>query len=315
MKKRKLLSIIASVLMLTLVFVGCAKEEAPAEQPKTEQPAEKPNEEQPAEQPASDFDYEKDITVIARDAASGTRGAFHEIMEIIQKEGDTTVDKLVVGALEFDGTDKVITAVEGDKYGIGYISLGSVSERIKAVSVNGVEATVDNVKSGEYSVARPFLLVTKGTESDLVKDFLSFAESKQGQEITTEMKFIGAAESPAEYTASGLSGTIKVAGSTSVTPLMEKLQEAYQKLNPDVTFEMQSNGSSQGIKAAMDGSYDIGMSSRELKEEEASELNRHILAIDGIAVIVNNENPIDDIASDVITNIYIGEIVKWSEVK
>ncbi|HAQ40004.1 MAG TPA: hypothetical protein DCM73_03660 [Clostridiales bacterium] len=129
------------------------------------------------------------------------------------------------------------------------------------------------------------------------------------------MKYIGAAEAPGEYTASGMSGTIKVAGSTSVTPLMEKLQEAYTELNPDVTFEMQSNGSSQGIKATIDGSYDIGMSSRELKEEEASQLNRHILAIDGIAVIVNNENPTDNLASDVVTNIYTGEITGWSEVK
>ena len=140
-------------------------------------------------------------------------------------------------------------------------------------------------------------------------------ESKQGQEITGEMNYIPAVEAPAEYTGSGLSGTIKVAGSTSVTPLMEKWQEAYSKLNPDVTFETQAQGSSQGIKAAIDGSYDIGMSSRELKEEEASELNRHVLAIDGIAVIVNNENPKSDLASEDITNIYIGEITKWNEVK
>lgn len=313
MKRKRLLSIIASVLMLTLVFTGCAKEQAPAEQPEGEQQGE----EQPAEQPKeeADFDYDKDITVVARDAASGTRGAFHELMGIIQKDGDKTVDNLVTGALEFDATDKVITAVEGDKYGIGYISLGSVSERIKAVTVDGVEATVENVKSGDYKVSRPFLLVTKGTESDLVKDFLSFVESKQGQEITGEMNYIPAVEAPAEYTGSGLSGTIKVAGSTSVTPLMEKWQEAYSKLNPDVTFEMQSNGSSQGITAAIDGSYDIGMSSRELKDEEASQLNKYVLAIDGIAVIVNNENPTDELTSDVITSIYTGGITKWSEVK
>lgn len=295
MKNRKLLSIISSAVLLTLAFTGCAKEQAPAGE--------------------SAFDAEKDITVVARDAASGTRGAFHEIMGIIQKQGDAEVDNLVVGALEFDGTDKVITAVEGDKYGIGYISLGSVSDRTKAVAVDGVEPTVENVKSGEYTVARPFLLVTKGEESELVKDFLSFAESIQGQQITTEMKYISAAEESKEYTASGMSGTIKVAGSTSVTPLMEKLQEAYKVLNPDVTFEMQSNGSSQGIKAAIDGSYDIGMSSRELKEEEANQLNRHILAIDGIAVIINNENPADNITSQDITSIYTGEITQWSEVK
>ena len=236
-------------------------------------------------------------------------------MKIIVKENGTETDKLVVGALEFDGTDKVITAVEGDKYGIGYISLGSVSDRIKAVAVNSAEPTVENVRDGSYSVSRPFLLVTKGTENDLVKDFLKFTESAQGQAVANEMKFIGAVDSTEEYTSSGMSGTIKVAGSTSVTPLMEKLQEGYRELNPDVTFEMQSNGSSQGIKAALDGSYDIGMSSRELKEEEASELNRRVLAIDGIAVIVNKENPKSDLASEDITNIYTGKITKWSEVK
>ncbi|MGD9568984.1 MAG: substrate-binding domain-containing protein [Sedimentibacter sp.] len=291
MKNRKFLSLIALAMVITLAFTGCANGKT------------------------SEFDSENDITVVARDAASGTRGAFHEIMGIIQKQGDTQVDNLVEGALEFDGTDKVITTVEGDKYGIGYISLGSVSDRTKLAKVDGVEATIDNVKSGKYTVARPFLLVTKGEESELVKDFLSFAESKQGQEITARMKYIGAAEEPKDYTAKGISGTIKVAGSTSVTPLMEKIQEAYKELNPEVTFEMQSNGSSQGIKAAIDGSYDIGMSSRELKEEEAGELNRYILAIDGIAVIINNENPTDSLTSQQITSIYTGEITQWSEIK
>jgi phosphate transport system substrate-binding protein len=296
MRKNKIVSIIALVLMLTMVFVGCANSTPSGEQ-------------------KDEFDLNKDITVVARDAASGTRGAFHEIMKIIVKENDTEVDKLVVGSLEFDGTDKVITAVEGDKYGIGYISLGSVSDRIKALAVNGAEPTVENVKSGNYSVSRPFLLVTKGNESDLVKDFLKFTESTEGQKITDDMKFIGYVDSPVDYTASGMSGTIKVAGSTSVAPLMEKLQEAYQALNPDITFETQAQGSSQGIKAAIDGSYDIGMSSRELKEDETKELNRYVLAIDGIAVIVNKENAKSDLASDDITKIYVGEITKWSEVK
>jgi phosphate transport system substrate-binding protein len=295
MKKKKLFLVIIALFMVTSVFTGCSED---AEKSK-----------------ATDFNYDRDITVAARDAASGTRGAFHEIMGIIQKEGDTEIDKLVTGALEFDTTDKVVTAVEGDKYGIGYISLGSVSSRIKAVSVDGVEPSVENVKSGEYKVSRPFILVTKGTETDLVKDFLSFVESKQGQDIAEEMNYISKIDEPAEYTSSGKSGTIKVAGSTSVTPLMEKWQEAYFKLNPDVVFEMQSNGSSQGITAAIDGSYDVGMSSRELKDDEASQLNRYVLAIDGIAVVVNNENPIDDLSSDVVTSIYTGEITKWPESK
>lgn len=313
MKAKKILTILSTVLVMSLAFTACAKEEAqpqPAAQPSTEQKTE-----QPAEKPAADFDIENDITVVARDAASGTRGAFHELMKIKVKEGDTEVDKLVEGALEFDGTDKVITAVEGDKYGIGYISLGSVSERIVAASVDGVEPTIDNVKSGDYKVSRPFLLVTKGNESDLVKDFIAFTESVQGQQMVEENHYISSVENPVEYKASGLSGTIKVAGSTSVTPIMEKLQEVYKELNPNVVFEMQSNGSSQGIKAAMDGSYDIGMSSRELKDDEKSQLNKYTLANDGIAVIVNKENPLTDISSENITKIYTGEITKWSEAK
>lgn len=300
-RTNKLIMIAMVVLMMTSVFAGCAKTETPTtDSTKT---------------PASDFKADKDITVVARDSASGTRGAFHELMKIKVKEGDKEVDKLVVGALEFDGTDKVITAVEGDKYSIGYISLGSVSDRIASASVDGVEATIENVKGGSYKVARPFLLVTKGTENELVKDFLGFASSKQGQEIVEKKHYIPSVENPTEYAPSNLSGTIKVAGSTSVTPLMELLQEEYKKLNPNVKFEMQSNGSSQGIKAAIDGTYDIGMSSRELKDDEKKDLNEHTLAIDGIAVILNKENPTKDLSSENITKIYTGEISKWSEVK
>ena len=315
MKTKKILSVISMVLIVMMAFVGCTNNDNGKKSSSQSNQGQQSEQGQKTEQPSSNFDVNKDITVVARDTASGTRGAFHELMEIKVKEGDTEVDKLVVGALEFDGTDKVITAVEGDKYGIGYISLGSVSERIAAASVNGVEATVENVKSGAYAVARPFILVTKGTESDLIKDFISFTESVQGQEIVEDKSYISSIDSPVEYSPSGLSGTIKVAGSTSVTPLMEKLQEVYKELNPNIIFEMQSNGSSQGIKAAMDGSYDIGMSSRDLKDDEKAELNEHVLAIDGIAVILNKENPTTDISSENITKIYTGEITKWSEVK
>lgn len=261
------------------------------------------------------FDNSKAITVVARDAASGTRSAFHELMGIIQKNGDTEKDMLVTGALEFDSTDKVITAVEGDTYGIGYISLGSVSDRIKTAKVDGVEATAENVKNGTYSVSRPFLLVTKGDENDLVKDFLSFISSAQGQAIIEDHSYITVEENAAEYTGSGMSGTIKIAGSTSVQPLMEVFTEEYKKLNPDVSFEIQAQGSSQGIKAATDGSYDIGMSSRELKDEEKSALNEHTIALDGIAVILNKNNPVDDLTSENITAVYTGTKTKWSEVE
>ncbi len=255
------------------------------------------------------------ITVIARDSASGTRSAFHELMGITQKQDGKTVDNLVVGALEFDGTDKVITAVEGDPYAIGYISLGSVSDRIKAAKVDGVAPSSETVKDGSYPVARPFLLVTKGEENELVKDFLAYIASVEGQETVTSKHYISAEESPAPYTGSGKSGTIKLAGSTSVEPLMQVLTEGYRKVNPGVTFEIQAQGSSQGIKAAMDGTFDIGMSSRELTEEEAAALNKHTIAMDGIAVIVNKENPVENFASKDLTSIYTGEVTTWNEVK
>lgn len=291
-KINKFMILMVSILMVSSIFAGCSRSET-----------------------ESSFNKDKDITVVARDSASGTRGAFHELMKIKVKEGDKEVDKLVVGALEFDGTDKVITAIEGNKYGIGYVSLGSVSDRIKASKVDGVEASIENVKNKKYKVARPFLLVTKGNESKLIKDFLRFTASKQGQGIVEKKHYISSVEGPAEYSSSNLSGVIKVAGSTSVTPLMELLQEEYKKLNPDVTFEMQSNGSSQGIKSAIEGTYDIGMSSRELKDDEKTQLKEHTLAIDGIAVILNKENPVNDLSSENITKIYTGEITKWSEVK
>lgn len=292
MKRRKTLGFLVLISVLSIAAAGCSKGQSTEE-----------------------FNPEKEITVVARDAASGTRGAFHEIMKIKVKGEGTETDNLAVGALEFDGTDKVITAVEGDKYAIGYISVGSLSDRIKSAGVNGVDPTEENIKNGSYAISRPFLLVTKENKSELVEDFLKFASSSRGQEIAAEMKYIPGAEEETDYTSSGLNGTIKVAGSTSVTPLMEKLQEEYKSLNPDVTFEMQSNGSSQGIKAAMDGSYDIGMSSRELKEEEAANLQRHVLAIDGIAVIINKNNPINDLSSDEITGIYTGAITSWGQVK
>mgnify|MGYP000928656656 CR=1 FL=1 len=298
-KKNKFITILMIAMMIASLLMGCAKNDIASDKGKTET--------------SSDFKADKDITVVARDSASGTRGAFHELMKIKVKEGDKEVDKLVVGALEFDGTDKVITAVEGDEYSIGYISLGSVSDRIQAAKVDGIEPTIDNVKGGKYKVARPFLLVTKGTENELVKDFLSFTSSKQGQEIVEKKHYISSVENTTDYKPSNMSGTIKVAGSTSVTPLMEILQEEYKKFNPNVKFEMQSNGSSQGIKATIDGTYDIGMSSRNLKDDEKSQLNEHTLAIDGIAVILNKENPTKDLSSENITKIYTGEITKWSE--
>lgn len=261
------------------------------------------------------FDTNKDITVVSRDSASGTRTAFHELMKITVKEGDTEKDNLVVGSLEFDSTDKVITAVEGDEYGIGYVSMGSVSDRIATFNIDGVEATPENVKSGSYKVSRPFLMVTGANVNENTQDFIDYCMSKQGQSIVAEKSYIEGVDAPKEYTPQGKTGTIKITGSTSVEPVMQKLIEGYKALNSGMNFEMQCQGSSQGVKAAIDGSSDIGLVSRELKDDEASKLKSNTLALDGIAVIRNKANTISNLSSKSVTDIYTGNISKWSEVQ
>lgn len=261
------------------------------------------------------FNTGKDITVVSRDSASGTRTAFHELMKITVKEGDKEVDKLVTGSLEFDSTDKVITAVEGDEYGIGYVSMGSISSRIGTFKVDGVEATQENVKNGTYKVSRPFLIVNGKTPSPVAQDFLDYALSGEGQKIVSDKGYIKANDASKAYSASGKTGTVKITGSTSVEPIMQKLIEGYKGLNPGVSFEMQCQGSSQGIKSAIDGSSDLGLSSRELKEDEKAKLKSNTLALDGIAVIKNNKNTILNISSQTLTDIYTGKISKWSDVK
>ncbi len=256
------------------------------------------------------------ITVVSRDAASGTRGAFHEIMKVTVEENGNDVDKLVSGSLEFDGTDKVITAVEGDKNAIGYISTGSLSDRVKAVSIDGVEPTAENIKNGSYKVSRPFLMVTgKENVSAVTTDFISFTMSTQGQKIVADEGYIEGGEATTDYTATNQTGTIKISGSTSVAPVMEKLMEEYKKLNPGVTFEMQNQGSSQGVKDATAGTADIGLASRALKDDEAPALTSYTLANDGIAVIVNKESAISNITSDNVTKIYTGAVTTWAEVQ
>lgn len=258
------------------------------------------------------FDTSKEITVVSRDSASGTRSAFHEIMGITVKEGDTEKDMLVTGSLEFDSTDKVITAVEGDPCGIGYVSMGSLSDRIAAFNIDSVAPTPDNVKNGSYKISRPFLMVTGQNVNDLTADFISFCMSSQGQEIVKEKSYIEGSEATQEYTPSGKSGTIKITGSTSVEPLMQKLIESYKELNPNVTFEMQCQGSSQGIKDATAGTCDIGLSSRQLKDSEKAGLKSNTLALDGIAVIKNKENTIANLTSKAVTDIYKGTITSWN---
>ncbi len=257
------------------------------------------------------------ISVLTREEGSGTRGAFIELLGIEQKDADgNKTDKTIATAETTNSTSVMITTVEGNKSAIGYISLGSLDKsKVKDLKVDGVEATAENVKNGTYKVARPFNIATKGDVSGVASDFIKFILSEQGQQIVEKNGYISEGNTGA-YEAANLSGTVKVGGSSSVTPVMEKLKEAYVKLNPNVTIDVQQNDSSSGMKGAIDGIYDIGMASREVKDsEKESGLNPTKIAMDGIAVIVNKANTLDDIKSEQVTEIYTGGLTKWSEIQ
>lgn len=251
------------------------------------------------------------INVVSREEGSGTRGAFVELFGV--QEGD--VDNTTSAAEVTNSTSVMISTVQGNENAIGYISLGSLSDDVKAVKIDGVEATTENVKSGDYKVSRPFIVCTKGTDlSEIASDFMSYIMSTDGQAIVSEEGYI-AQDTTTTYTASNLSGSLTVGGSSSVTPLMEKLAEEYQKLNPEVEISVQQSDSTTGATNTIDGVYEIGMCSRELKQEETSAgLVPTVIATDGIAVIVNTNNAVDDLTVDQVKQIYTGEITDWSEI-
>ena len=263
------------------------------------------------------FKADRTINVVTREEGSGTRGAFVEIVGIIEEdENGEEVDRTYEEAIVQNSTNAVMTTVAGDDYSIGYISLGSLNDTVKAVQIDGVEATAENILSGSYKLSRPFNLAYKGDLSLVAQDFLNFILSSQGQEVVANEGYVKASIQTPSYEAIGShSGTVVVAGSTSVTPLMEKLAEAYEKLHPDVSIEIQSTGSSAGMQSAMEGTADIGMASRDLKDSELAELTNVVIALDGIAVIINNNNPIENLSLENLKSIYMGEITSWSEIE
>lgn len=257
------------------------------------------------------------ISVLTREEGSGTRGAFIELLGIEEKNAEgKKVDKTIDTAETTNSTSVMITTVQGNKAAIGYISLGSLDKsKVKALKVDDAEATTDNVKNGEYKVSRPFNIATKGDATGVASDFIKFILSADGQAVVEKNGYISEGNTGA-YKASGQKGKITIGGSSSVTPVMEKLKEAYVKVNPDVTIDVQQNDSSSGMKGAIDGIYDIGMASRDVKDsEKEAGLNSIKIALDGIAVIVNKDNTLDSITSEQIKNIYTGSLTKWSEIK
>lgn len=290
--KKKILAVMSAIVITTLAFTGCGNS----------------NEENSSK---ADGGMSGEITVVSREEGSGTRDAFVELLEIVdENDNDLTTEMAEVT----NSTSVMMSTVAQNAKAIGYVSLGSLSDEVKAVQVDGVAATPEDIKSGAYKVARPFNLAFKEDKlTDLDKDFIKFIMSEQGQAIIDEEGYISL-EAEGSYQAAKLKGKITLAGSTSVAPLMDVIKDAYIKLNPDVTIEIQESGSSAGIQSAMEGATEIGMSSRELKEEEAKELTSKQIAMDGIAVIVNKENTATNLTSKQIKSIYTGDVTDWADV-
>ena len=255
-----------------------------------------------------------DIHVVTREDGSGTRGAFIELTGVLVKEGDKETDHTYTGATIQNGTNSVMTTVGGDESAIGYTSVGSLNDSVKELKIENVLPTSEAIKEGTYHIARPFNVAYKGELSESAEDFWSFLFSAEGQQVVSEEGYIeGSADSSPYVQEKEVSGTISIVGSTSVTPVMEAITEAYKKLQPNVSIDITSNGSSAGMTAAMEESADIGMASRELKDEEEAQLSHQALAIDGIAVIVHPDNPLETLSMEEVRQIFTGEQTKWTE--
>lgn len=263
----------------------------------------------------SQFDSSKSISVVSREDGSGTRGAFIELFGIEEKDAaGNKVDQTTPGADITNSTSVMMTTISSTPYAIGYISLGSLNDTVKAVQIDGSEATVENVKNGTYKIARPFNIATKSDLSDVAKDFIGYILSTDGQAVVEENGYVSVPTVGA-YAGSKPSGKIVVAGSSSVTPVMEKLKEAYLQINPNASIEVQQSDSTTGMISTIDGICDIGMASRELKDSElAKGLTSTVITMDGIAVIVNKENPAENLTSEQVKSIFKGETTSWADV-
>ena len=309
---KKAIAMFMAVSMAAAMLVGCgdnsADGESTAASPTTEA-AEKKTE------GSSNSEVSGPINVISREDGSGTRGAFIELFGIEEKnDAGEKVDMTTEDAQITNNTSIMMTTVAGDTSAIGYISLGSLNDTVKAVKIDGADASAENVKNGSYKVSRPFNIVTKDDLSESAQDFVDFILSSDGQAVVEEEGYIPL-DGTSAYTGSKPSGKVVVAGSSSVTPVMEKLAEAYQSLNSGVEIEVQQSDSTTGVTSASEGLCDIGMASRELKDSESAlGLTTTVIATDGIAVIVNKESTVEDLTADQVKGIYTGEITDWSDI-
>lgn len=265
---------------------------------------------------AGDFDAGEFINVVSREDGSGTRGAFIELFGIEEKDEEgNKVDYTTEEAMITNSTDVMLTTVSGDDYAIGYVSLGSLNDSVKAMAIDGAEATVENIKSGAYTIARPFNIATSKEVSEAAQDFINYIMSAQGQAVVSTSGYISVDDAAAAFASNGAEGKIVVAGSSSITPVMEKLKEAFAAVNGGIQIEIQESDSSTGMTAAMNGTCDIGMASRALKESETEAgLVATVIAMDGIAVVTNHNNPAEHFSKDAVKSIFRGEVTSWDEI-
>ena len=314
--KKSLLMTVSALIIGTLMLTGCGTEKAETTAQTAAETTEAGDSGETTKAEESGKGASGEITVVSREDGSGTRGAFIELLGIEEKDANgEKMDMTTEDAKITNSTSVMMTTVEGDVNAIGYISLGSLNESVTAVKVDGAEATADNVAAGTYKVQRPFNIATNGTPSEAAQDFINFIMSKEGQVVVADNGYIAVGAQP-EYEAGNAEGKIVVAGSSSVTPVMEKLKEAYAAVNPKVEIEVQQSDSTTGMQSAIDGLCDIGMASRELKDSETEAgLTATVIAQDGIAIIVNNGSGIKELTSEQIKSIYTGEITTWEDIK
>lgn len=300
MKMKKFMAVLAVAGLMTGMLAGCGSSSDDASSDDSAS--------------ASEWDASNDITIVSREDGSGTRGAFTELFGVVEEVDGEDVDMTTQDAQITNNTSVMMTTVAENEYAIGYISLGSLDDSVKALKIDGAEATAENIENGSYKVSRPFNVAVKpDSTNEVAKDFMSYIMSTEGQKVVSDEGYIPVSDVEA-YAGSAPSGSCVVGGSSSVSPLMEKLIEAYKEVNPNASIELQTSDSTTGMTSTIEGSYDIGMASRELKDDEAAELEPTVIATDGIAVIVNNDNPTDEMTSDQVKSIYTGEVYTWDEI-
>lgn len=308
---KKSLAVVMALGMALVSLAGCGGESSTTETTTGQEAMGSTGAAQPDASAA-----EGPVTVVSREDGSGTRGAFIELFGVEEKnDAGEKVDMTTEDAEITNSTSVMMTTVAGNGEAIGYISLGSLNDTVKAAKIDGVEATVDNIKSGSYKIARPFNIATMENVSEAAQDFIDFIMSQEGQKVVEDSGYISQGNKGA-YEGAGVAGKIVLAGSSSVSPVMEKLKEAYTERNGNVTIEIQQSDSTTGMTSVVEGMCDIGMASREIKDTELSKgITGTVIAMDGIAVILNNDSPVSELSSDAVKGIYTGEITDWADVQ